>query len=245
MSSGIETFDPVLRDQQLEESRRRLPGPPYYKVLRWIHEALRPANYVEIGIRKGFSLGMALPGTPRIGVDPEPVLAQELPDTRVYELTSDEFFGRHDLRDLLSGPMELAFIDGLHLFEQVLRDFVNLERHASSGAVIILHDCLPFDELTSSREQTTAFYSGDVWKAALALTRVRPDLEMATVRTAPTGLTMVRALDPDSRVLRDRLAELEPAYRDLGFADYLEHRDEMPPELPPDEETVSSWLARR
>jgi Methyltransferase domain len=241
----MEAFDTALRDQQLEESKRRLPGPPYYKVLRWIHEALRPANYVEIGIRKGFSLAMALPGTPRIGIDPAPALAKELPDTRTYVLTSDEFFARHDLGELVSGPVELAFIDGLHLFEQVLRDFINLERYAASDSVILLHDCLPFDDRTSSREQTTEFYSGDVWKAALALMRVRPDLEMATVRTAPTGLTMVRGLDPESRVLQRDLPELEAAYRELGFDYYLAHRDEMPPELPPDEREVGAWLGRR
>ena len=58
-------------------------------------------------------------------------------------MTSDEFFAEHDLRELLGGPVELAFIDGLHLFEQVLRDFVNLERCSTAHTVIILHDCLP------------------------------------------------------------------------------------------------------
>ena len=54
-------------------------------------------------------------------------------DATIYELTSDEFFARYDLSELLGGPVELAFIDGLHLFEQVLRDFVNLERHSATA----------------------------------------------------------------------------------------------------------------
>ncbi|MQA73290.1 MAG: class I SAM-dependent methyltransferase [Solirubrobacterales bacterium] len=233
------------RDEQLAETRRRLPGPGYYLVLRWIHEILRPPNYVEIGVRKGVSLRMALEGTRRIGVDPSPMLHTEYPDTRIFALPSDEFFARHDLDDLLGAKVALAFIDGLHLFEQVLRDFVHLERHSDPATVILLHDCLPFDEPTSRREQTMDFYSGDVWKAALALRRRRPELEMMTVRTAPTGLCMVRGLDAGSRRLEKELPEIVSAYRDLDFDYYSAHRAEMPPEIPSDRRAVGDWLRRR
>src|SRR5262245_21361519 len=60
---GMEAIDQAQRDEHLAEAQRRLPGPAYYQVLRWIHEALVPTNYVEIGIRRGTSLRMALPGT--------------------------------------------------------------------------------------------------------------------------------------------------------------------------------------
>jgi Methyltransferase domain len=240
----MEALDPVLRDRHLEESKRRLPGPPYYQVLRWIHEDLRPANYVEIGVRKGMSLRMAVPGTPCIGVDPNPILDRELPETRIFALTSDAFFARHDLRDLLGGPVALAFIDGLHLFEQVLVDFINVERHSDPETVILLHDCLPFDEITSNREQTTDFYSGDVWKAAMALVQHRPDLEMTTIRTAPTGLTLVRGLDAESRVMELELPEIEATYRDLDFDYFTANRDAMPSELPPEREAVAHWLGQ-
>jgi Methyltransferase domain len=240
----MEALDPVLRDRHLEESKRRLPGPPYYQVLRWIHEDLRPANYVEIGVRKGMSLRMAVPGTRCIGVDPNPILDRELPETRIFALTSDAFFARHDLRDLLGGPVALAFIDGLHLFEQVLVDFINVERHSDPETVILLHDCLPFDEITSNREQTTDFYSGDVWKAAMALVQHRPDLEMTTIRTAPTGLTLVRGLDAESRVMELELPEIEATYRDLDFDYFTANRDAMPSELPPEREAVAHWLGQ-
>ena len=238
----MEALDPALRDKHLDESKRRLPGPAYYQVLRWIHEELRPANYVEIGVRKGMSLRMAVSGTRCIGVDPNPILDRELPDTRIFTLTSDAFFARHDLRDLLSAPVALAFIDGLHLFEQVLRDFINVERHSDPETVLLLHDCLPFDEITSNREQTTDFYSGDVWKAAMALVQHRPDLEMTTVRTAPTGLTLVRGLDAESRLLEHELPGIVTAYRDLDFEYFTSNRDAMPSELPPERDAVADWL---
>ena len=232
------------RDAQLAEAKRRLPGPPYYNVLRWIHRILRPANYVEIGVRMGVSLRQAIEGTPCIGVDPRPMIKRALPHERIYELTSDEFFDQHDLSDLLEGRVALAFIDGLHLFEQVLWDFVHIERYSSPDTVVLLHDCLPFDEATSSREQTTDFYSGDVWKAPLVLRRLRPELELMTVRTAPTGLCMVRGLDASSGRFEKELPEVVASYRDLDFEYYLAHREEMPPEIPSDRRAVRDWLER-
>jgi predicted O-methyltransferase YrrM len=248
----MEARAPALRSKHLNDSKRRLPGPAYYQVLRHIHRVLQPANYVEIGVHRGVSLLQAIPGTPCvIGVDPEPSIegaleqsiARRLPAARIYELTSDEFFARHDLSDLLGGTVELAFIDGLHLFEQVLRDFVNLEKYSSADTVILLHDCLPLDEVTASRERTTDFYCGDVWKAALALRRQRPELEMVTVRTAPTGLCLVRGLDGRDRRLEEKLPEIEATYRDLGFDYYLAHRHEMPHEIRNKKEVVADWLS--
>jgi hypothetical protein len=240
---GSQPRDATLLAEHLNQSLRRLPGPAYYQVLRWIHRILEPANYVEIGVHKGISLEQARKTTPCIGVDPAPSIEHELnPATTVYELTSDGFFAQFDPRELLGGPVELAFIDGLHLFEQVVRDFVNLERHSAPHAVIVLHDCLPLDEVTAARERTTDFYSGDVWKATLALRRRRPDLDMMMVRTAPTGLCLVRGLDPANRRLEQELPAIEAEYRDLGFDDYLAHRDEMPPEIANDRQAVRDWL---
>jgi predicted O-methyltransferase YrrM len=238
--------DATLLAEHLNESLRRLPGPAYYQVLRWIHRILQPANYVEIGVHKGISLEQAIRSTPCIGVDPAPSVEHELsPAVTIYELTSDDFFAKHNPEELLGGPVELAFIDGLHLFEQVLRDFVNLERRASPDAVIILHDCLPLDAVTAARERTTDFYAGDVWKATLALRRRRPELEMVIVPTAPTGLCLVRGLDRANRELERTLPEIEAEYRGLGFDYYEAHRDDMPASIANDKEAVRDWLKSR
>lgn len=244
----METFDTALRDEQLTESLQRLPGPAYYRVMQWIHGFLEPANYVEIGVHKGVSLHQVR-DTPRIvGVDPKPdiipAIAQQLPaeTTEIYELTSDEFFADHDLTALLGGAVELAFIDGLHLFEQVLRDFANLEKHSDARTVIFLHDCIPFDAVTASRERTTDFFSGDVWKATLALRRRRPDLDMVIVPTAPTGLCLVSGLDSGNERFEQELPEIEREYKDLDFDYYLEHRQEMPPEIANEVKAVGDWL---
>ena len=241
---ATEARDAELLAEHLNESLRKLPGLAYYNVLNWIHKILQPANYLEIGVHKGISLEQADRETPCIGVDPAPNIEHELsPAVTLYELTSDEFFARYDLTDLLGGPVDLAFIDGLHLFEQVVRDFINVERHSSPSTVVLLHDCLPLDEATASRERTTDFYSGDVWKATLAIHRLRPDLEMTIVPTAPTGLCLVRGLRSDDETLAGEFDELVASYRDLGFDYYLAHRDEMPAQIANDEDAVRAWLS--
>jgi hypothetical protein len=164
----------------------------YYELLARIHQYLRPRTYLEIGVHEGDSLSLALPETIAVGVDPSP--AASLPGARIVRATSDEFFAGPDAFG--GRPIDLAFIDGLHLFEQALRDFLNVERLASPASTVLVHDCLPIDKETSSRERTTIVWSGDVWKLIVCLRRYRPDLAIATVDVPPTGLAIITNLNP-------------------------------------------------
>src|SRR5215831_15245959 len=122
---------------------RTLPGPDHLTVLRWIRAALQPPNYVEIGVRWGHSLRASSPGTRCIGIDPHPrLIRRPRPNIRIFPMTSDAFFESYNLAEVLEEPhFSLAFIDGLHLFEQAYTDFMNLERFAGPDSVIVLHDC--------------------------------------------------------------------------------------------------------
>ena len=82
-----------------------------------------------------------------IAVDPEPVLNVPLKaETHIYSETSDKFFAERRLETLLSGrPLTLAFIDGLHVFQQSLRDFMNVEAFCGPRSVVLLHDTIPLD----------------------------------------------------------------------------------------------------
>jgi hypothetical protein len=175
----------------------------YYGLLRRAHELLRPERYLEIGVHEGHSLSFIRPGTRAVGVDPEPKVADPPPGASIVAATSDAFFADPELVGLLGGPIDLAFVDGLHLHEQTLRDVANVERHASRDAVILIHDCLPIDARTSARRRSTVVWSGDVWKVVVALRRHRPDLTVTTVDVEPTGLAIVTGLDPDNTVLHD------------------------------------------
>jgi acyl carrier protein len=181
----------------------KYPGDSYIEVLSRLHRALRPATYVEIGVASGMSMARAVPPTLCVGIDPEPA-----PDlrfkaaTKMFQLPSSEFFAQHNLYAALGNrSVNLGFIDGLHLFENVLDDFINLEHFCSPGGMLLLHDCLPLNEITASREHCTEFWTGDVWRILPVLAHFRPDLSIAIVKCAPSGLAMIRNLDPSSDVL--------------------------------------------
>ena len=197
-------------------ARATLPGDDYLSHLRRFHETLRPRLYVEIGVDTGRTLSLARPPTRAIGVDPA---AREsgvtfAADTRLFALESDAFFAGEAEAALAGEPIALAFVDGLHLFEQALRDFIHVERHAAPDSVVLFHDCLPLDRATASRKRATGFWTGDVWKIVPVLARHRPDLEVFVIPTYPTGLGVVTRLDPASAALAERfdsiVAEFSP-----------------------------------
>jgi tetratricopeptide (TPR) repeat protein len=198
-----------------------LPGPPYRDVLRRLHESLRPRCYLEIGVETGATLSMAQAAQQVIGIDPDrSKLRPELvpKNARVFHETSDAFFASHP-RELLLGKerLDLAFIDGMHWFEYALRDFINVEAWSSPDATIVLHDCLPVFPLTASRERQTKFWVGDVWKVVCILRELRPELRVKIIATAPSGLCVVRGLDPGSKVLSAALDEVLERYRDMPY----------------------------
>ena len=191
----------------------------YYGLLRRAHQILEPERYLEIGVHEGHSLAFVQTGTRSVGVDPEPKVENPPENSVIVSATSDAFFADPDLVDLLGGPVDLAFVDGLHLYEQTLRDFINVEHHADPDGVILIHDCLPIDEMTAARERTTVVWSGDVWKVVVALRRHRTDLTVTTVDVEPTGLAIVTGLDPNSTVLADDYAAIVEELADLTFDD--------------------------
>lgn len=199
----------------------RFPGPTYRDVLARLHELLRPRAYLEIGVETGATLAFAKSSERVIGVDPDASkLRRELlpPQARVFHETSDAFFATSARADVLGErSVELAFIDGMHLFEYALRDFVNVEAWCAPGSTVVLHDCVPLSPLSASRERRTKFWVGDVWKVVSILRERRPELRVKIIATAPSGLCVVRGLDPASTVLREQMSEIVEQYRELPY----------------------------
>lgn len=131
-----------------------------------------------------------------------------------------------DLKSELGATLDLGFIDGMHLFEFALRDFIQLERSATTQSTILIHDCYPYDRESSARNRTTMFWSGDTWKIVLCLKCYRPDLRVITLPAWPTGLTVVRDLDPTSTVLSERLAQLYSEFVPMDYAVLEENKDD-------------------
>ena len=186
------------------------PGPPYREVLRRLHARLRPEVYLEIGVEHGTSLQLATHSRVVIGVDPTPKqMPRELsPQTRLFQMTSDDFFARHSQSAVLGeAHVDLAFVDGMHLFEFALRDFHNVERWCAPGSLLVLHDCLPAHGVAALRERRTSFWVGDTWKALEYLIEQRPDLRVAVIPCYPSGLVVVQT--PRAEAESARPAALE------------------------------------
>jgi hypothetical protein len=200
-------------------------GSEYYvEVLKRIHAELKPRTYVEIGVFRGESLRLALPPTQAIGIDPKPELRVPLAaNQRIFTETSDAFFARRDLRAELAGqPVDLGFIDGMHHFEFALRDFANLERYCTRGSTILIHDCYPVDRESARRDGSPPFWCGDIWRLIVLLKKYRTDLAIYTIGVQPTGLGLVRNLDPESRFLTENHDQLCREFLALDYA-YLDN----------------------
>jgi SAM-dependent methyltransferase len=173
----------------------------YRDVLSVLHRELEPSFYLEIGVRHGASLALAR--CPAIGIDPSPEITVALPPTAsVVPLTSDEFFDEPSRRPLPQAP-DLVFIDGMHLFENALRDFMHVERLAAPGTFVVLDDVFPSHPAQASRSRRTRAWTGDVWKLHACLRSKRPDLFLLPLDASPAGLLLIAGLDPANRVIWD------------------------------------------
>jgi SAM-dependent methyltransferase len=173
-------------------------GEPYLTTLARVHETFRPELYVEIGVRGGDSLRLAKKSA--IGIDPNVQLVGDAPAAALFHETSDEFFEQH-AAEAIKSPVDLAFIDGLHLFEYALRDFMNIERRMSPAGLIVVDDIFPNHAAQGSRFRRTRVWCGDVWRLAVCLAEKRPDLFLLPLDCSPTGLLLIAGLDPANRVL--------------------------------------------
>ena len=227
-------------------ARMRFPGPNYYGVLQWLHEELKPASYLEIGVFRGRSLSLAIPPTIALGIDPCPKVDHHWQtQTQVVPMTSSEFFSGHSLAEFFRADcFSLALVDGLHQFEQAIDDIFNLEAYAQPDSVIAVHDTIPLDERTAARTRSTVFYTGDVWKVVPFLKQFRPDLEVITVRTGPSGLTLIRCLNP-SRKESQADTKAIARFRELPWEYYKQHRNEFLETIPNEREALAGWLSGR
>jgi hypothetical protein len=225
-------FDHLVIDESPasgDESVPDLRGEPYLDVLARLHRMLRPKTYLEVGSRTGDSLALA--DCASVAIDPDFNLTPDFFGTKsrcaLYRMTSDEFFAAIDPPTVLGGPIDLAFLDGMHLAEFLLRDFMNTERHCKRNSVIAMHDCVPVeiqvarrvehDLVAAARSMHPNWWTGDVWKVIVMLKKYRPALRIHAIDAHPTGLILVTGLDPASSDLSDGYFDIVDEMRTLSL----------------------------
>lgn len=205
------------------EPMRRTLHPSRYKET-YVNQALagrqRPTTYLEIGVRDGVSLRAARADR-KIAIDPcqLPTMSVLRRNEEFFKTTSDEFFDKHAPDVLSERSIDVALIDGLHEFRQVLRDVLNLERYMRPDGIIFLDDCNPGDARRAAPiREGGGPWNGDVWKIGPYLINERPDLHFATLDADQgvglvTGFGGAPAPEPQESVVR--------RYKDLPY-EYLD-----------------------
>lgn len=153
--------------------------------------ALSARRYLEIGVRDGETF-MAVKVEGRFGVDPHfvvPLAKVAGKGVRLIEQTSDVFFDSLPVKF----QFDLVFIDGLHVFEQVVRDLQNTLLHTHRRSAILIDDTKPNDVFSTIRDMDAAFsfrkqaglpglsWHGDVFKVVAYIHDFLPGLNYRTI----------------------------------------------------------------
>jgi len=189
--------------------------------------------YLEIGVSRGQAF-QRISADVKFAVDPAFRLSErtrEVADAKgrivqYFETTSDAFFGNEEAV-LVQHPVDVALIDGLHTYEQVVRDVENTVRYLKDDGVIFLHDCNPPFELAGRRADSwdefmaqqsgplkIGIWNGDVWKAIVELRSTRPDLLVGVLK-CDQGVGFVRKGSPESTLPYSPEQVAELTYADL------------------------------
>ncbi len=215
----------------MSKMEENFTGVYYSSMLSQISQSLRPYRYLEVGVRDGANLA-GIHCSNAIGVDPafcirHNVAANKTIGVELYAMTSDAFFSRGENYVKSRGLVDLAFLDGLHQWEFLLRDFYNTEANSKSNATIFLHDCIPGNREMTERKHNpndrkdktkASWWTGDVWKLLPVLAEFRKDLRVTYFDCPPTGLVAVNKLNPASNELKARYYEI------VEFVNNLESR---------------------
>jgi hypothetical protein len=145
--------------------------------------------YLEIGIERGLNFNK-IKASVKLAVDPYIQMPYiNTNNVKFFETTSDDFFNRRP-PELING-VDIVFIDGLHTYDQSLRDVENSLKYLKPNGIIVMHDCLPDSEATAApsweeaarHPEFSGNWTGDVYKTIVYLRSFRKDLFVATIDT--------------------------------------------------------------
>ena len=169
-----------------------------YQVIQTILGLFAAPRYLEIGVDAGETF-RNLQAAAKVAVDPafKFSVPTNVPGSGVayHQVTSDEFFAASHIRS----KFDVVYIDGLHTFEQVLRDMLNAIEFLSPLGVVIIDDITPNSYHAALPSLTEAFqvrdyvrawhpellddatWMGDVYKVAFFVKTFMQQFDFATV----------------------------------------------------------------
>ena len=169
------------------------------KVIQDIIKRIKAKIYLEIGVEKGLCF-LKIKARKKFGVDPKFLIGIKDKISKYitnpwnffnqyYQMPSDDFF-KLKSNIFEQDGIDIALVDGLHTYEQSLKDVDNVLTYLNDNGFVIMHDCNPKTEsvaypansiehaYTLNLPGWTGAWSGDVWKTIVYLRSTRSDLSI-------------------------------------------------------------------
>ena len=202
-------------------------------IIQTIIDKRNARKYLEIGVHKGHTF-LRIKARHKIAVDPYYLISFRKKiswsfknisnfSAKYCRLPSDEFF----IQERLPQGLDVVFVDGLHTFQQSLKDVYNSLSHLNEKGVIVMDDCNPPNEAAAhpadSLDQAanlnlpgwTGEWCGDVWKTICYLRTFEKDLNVF-VLDCNHGIGIITRGKPD-RLLNFTKEDLNKlTYHDLA-----------------------------
>ena len=180
------------------------------KIFRWdliqfLIDKYEYSSYLEIGCDKDQSFSK-IEISHKVGVDPI--------SGGTIRKTSDNFFKTNKKK------FDIIFIDGLHHYEQVIKDINNAIDILNDNGHILVHDCLPRTIAHQAIPRYRGSWNGDVWKAIVEL-RTKKNLEVFTCEI-DFGVGIIQKKN-NSKLLELKINN----FKNLKFKDYFHRNKEF------------------
>lgn len=166
-----------------------------HDVLQGLLDSFEAPSYLEVGVDEGVTFHH-LRAARKTAVDP--AFKFDLnrarlsnPTARYFPVYSDEFF-RAALRQ--KERFDVIFLDGLHTFDQILKDLLNAIFVLNADGLIVIDDVLPSDYAAAAADIPTMFairqatgsheasWMGDVFKILFFLAENLLSFDYASLR---------------------------------------------------------------
>ena len=178
--------------------------PSRIKIIQSIIDKNNFKHYLEIGCDRDVNFSN-IKAENKVGIDP--VRGGTL------RMTSDDFFKRNN------NKYDLIFLDGLHTYEQTIKDIDHSLKFLNNEGVIIIHDCLPKKIWNQIVPRLYGHWNGDVWKA-IVHSRTYTHADTYTC-VADHGLGVIF-----KRANRNQL-DLKVNFKNLKFSEYYYNHEKF------------------
>ena len=201
-------------------------------------------QYLEIGVRNGETF-FSIRAKKKYGIDPnyffsKRFLFKSLFKTynwsyKMFKEESNTFFIQR-ASQMRNFRISVAFIDGLHTYEQSFNDAINCLRWLEPNGIIIFHDSNPQSEEAASPQlpSTPINWNGDVWKTIKHFRELSEYFECYTFDAdqglgvlsmkKPVGLSTLSNLKPNEEISRLPYKTLSDNRKEfLGLTDPIDY----------------------